>query len=52
MTREEMVELRRELFDRVKRMRHVGDYGVGAADNRDNAEAILKLLDHLLERMR
>lgn len=52
MKRDEVVELRKNLVARLDRMRHVGDYGAGAADIRDNAEAVLKLVDHLLERMR
>lgn len=52
MTRDEMVELRKETFERLMRMRHVGDYGAGASDNRENAEALVKLMDHFLERMR
>lgn len=52
MTKEEMLDLRKETVARVERMRHVGDYGAGAADIRNNAEAQLKLIDHLLERMR
>jgi hypothetical protein len=52
MTRQEMIELRKETFDRVERMRKIGDYGAGAADIRENAEVLLKLADHLLERMR
>ena len=52
MTRDEMVELRKLTFNRVKGLRHVGDYGAGAIDIRENAEALLKLMDHLLERMR
>lgn len=52
MTKEELVELRKETFHRVERMRKTGDYAAGASDIRDNAEALLKLADHLLERMR
>jgi len=52
MTRPEMVELRKATFERVERMRKTGDFAAGAADIRENAEALLKLMDHLLERMR
>jgi len=52
MTRPEMVELRKATFERIDRMRKTGDFAAGAADIRDNAEALLKLMDHLLERMR
>jgi hypothetical protein len=33
-------------------MRKIGDFAAGAADIRENAEVLLKLIDHLLERMR
>src|SRR5882762_378397 len=52
MTREEIIELRKATFDRVERMRKTGDYAAGASDIRENGEALLKLMDHLLERMR
>lgn len=52
MTREEMIELRKATFERVERLRVIGDYGAGAADIRENAETLLKITDHLLERMR
>ena len=52
MKRDEVVALRKELLARLERMRHVGDYGAGAEDIRETAEAVLKLVDHLLERMR
>lgn len=52
MTRQEMTELRKTLFERIERMRRTGDYAAGASDVRDNAEIELKLIDHLLERMR
>lgn len=52
MKRDEMLELRKVLFDRLKRMRHTGDYAAGAADIRENAETELKLIDHLLERLK
>lgn len=52
MSRDEMVQLRKATFERVERLRKTGDYGAGAADIRENAEVLLKLTDHLLERMR
>jgi hypothetical protein len=52
MTKEEMLELRKKTWKRLQEMRHVGDYGAGAQDNRENGEALLMLIDHLLERMR
>lgn len=52
MTREELVALRKEAHSRVERLRKVGDYGAGASDIRETAETQLKLIDHLLERMR
>lgn len=47
MTHEEIVELRKATLARVERMRKIGDYQAGAADIRENAEAILKLVLHL-----
>ena len=52
MTREEIIELRKATFARVERMCKTGDYAAGASDIRENGEALLKLMDHLLERMR
>ena len=52
MTKQEMLDLRAQVVERVERLRRIGDYGAGAADIRDNAESMLKLIDHLLERMR
>jgi hypothetical protein len=52
MTRDEIIELRKVTFARVERMRKTGDYAAGASDIRENGEALLKLMDHLLERMR
>ena len=52
MNRDELVELRKALFARLERMRHVGDYAAGAADVRETAETLLKMVDHWLERMR
>lgn len=52
MSREELVTLRKATYERVERMRKTGDYGAGASDIRENAEVLLKLTDHLLERMR
>ena len=52
MDKKEMLELRKTLVERVERLRKVGDWGAGASDIRDNSESLLKLTDHLLERMR
>lgn len=52
MTRAEMLELRKSAFERLERLRKVGDWGAGASDIRENAETQLKLIDHLLERLR
>jgi hypothetical protein len=52
MNRDELVELRKAYIARIERMRHVGDYGAGAADIRETSEVVLQVLDHLLERMR
>jgi len=52
MSREELVELRKVTFQRIERMRKIGDFAAGAADIRENGEVLMKLIDHLLERMR
>lgn len=51
MTKEELIELRRYTLHRVEVMRKVGDYGAGAADNRENGEALLQIVEHLIERL-
>lgn len=50
MNKDELIELRKKTFARVERMRKEGDYAAGAADNRENAEAILAMLDDTIER--
>jgi hypothetical protein len=50
--RDDLIDIRKQLFPRLERMRHLGDYGAGAADNRENAEILLRLIDHFLERTR
>ena len=52
MTRAEMLELRKTAVERLDRLRKVGDWGAGASDIRETAEVQVKLIDHLLERMR
>ena len=52
MKREELLDLRKATVERVDRLRKIGDYGAGAADIRENAETLLALIDHHLERMR
>lgn len=52
MIREELVEIRKATVARVERLRKIGDHSAEAPDVRANAEDILRLLDHLLERMR
>lgn len=52
MTRQEMIELRKELVEQADQLRKIGDYGAGASDIRALAERLLKITDHLLERMR
>lgn len=52
MTKDEMIELRKRTFARVERMRKVGDFAAGASDIRENAEALLAIIDHNLERMK
>lgn len=50
--REELLAARKAHFERLERMRAVGDYFAGAADIRNNAETILTVIDKLLERMK
>lgn len=52
MTRDEVLALRDDLQRRFAALKAVGDYGVGASDIRDNTEATLKVVQHLLDRMR
>jgi hypothetical protein len=52
MNRQELLKRRRELVEMTDRLRKLGDYGAGAADTRELAEALLQLVDHLLEGMR
>lgn len=52
MSRDEMLAMRKETIAQLEEMRRAGDYGAGAAWNRATAERQLKLIDHLLERMR
>ncbi len=50
--RDDMVALRNAFFERLEHMRRIGDYSAGAADIRETGEAIIKILDHILERMK
>jgi hypothetical protein len=50
--REDLIDIRKQLFPRLERMRHIGDYGAGAPDIRETAEVLLRIIDHLLERTR
>ena len=52
MTREELVEIRKESIKQLDEMRKAGDFGAGAAWNRATAERQLKIIDHLLEKAR
>lgn len=52
MSRDEMITLRKATFERVEKLRRLGDHSAEAPDVRENAEVLLKLTDHLLERMR
>lgn len=49
MNRNELLSLRKALWNRVDRLRKIGDHSAEAPDVRANAEAILLLLDHALE---
>jgi len=50
--RDDMVALRQAFYARLEKMRTVGDYSAGAADIRETAEAVLKLIDNALERIK
>jgi len=52
MNRDELLALRKEAFAQLEEQRKTGDYGAGAAWARATAERQLKIIDHLLERMR
>lgn len=52
MNRDELVTLRKEAFAQLEEQRKAGDYGAGAAWARATAERQLKIIDHILERMR
>lgn len=52
MNRDEVVERRKDVLKRAERQRNIGDYAAGAADIRENTEDILRLYDHILERMK
>ena len=52
MTKQEMLDFRKETYRRVVDLRLIGDHSAEAPDVRANAEGLLKLIDHLLERMR
>lgn len=50
MTREELVQLRKDVVLQVEKLRRLGDHSAEAPDIRANSEAILKLVDHVLAR--
>jgi len=50
--RDDMLAERKTFYERLEKMRAIGDYSAGAADIRESAELILKLVDHVLERMK
>jgi hypothetical protein len=52
MTKQEIMELRKATYQRVAQLRLIGDHSAEAPDVRKNAECLLQLIDHLLERMR
>lgn len=52
MSRDELIAMRKEAIKQIDEMRKAGDFGAGAAWNRATAERQLKIIDHLLERMR
>lgn len=52
MTRHELIELRKDAVKQLEAQRTAGDFAAGADWNRATAERQLKIIDHLLERMR
>lgn len=50
--RDNLVEIREAVFRDLAEMRRLGDYGAGASHIREMGEALLKLLDLMLERAR
>jgi hypothetical protein len=50
--RDDMLALRKAFYERLEKMRAIGDYSAGAADIRETAELLLKVVDHVLERMK
>lgn len=52
MTKDELVELRKVTVARVEKLRRLGDHSAEAPDIRANAEAILLLIEDILERKR
>ena len=52
MSRDEMIAMRKEAIKDLTEMRQAGDFAAGAAWNRATTERQLKIIDHLLERMR
>lgn len=52
MNKDELIELRTITVARVERLRRTGDHSAEAPDVRANAEAILLLIEDMLERKR
>lgn len=52
MTRDEVLQLRNQLQALIDQLRRLGDYDASARSIRETAEAVLKLTQHLLDRMR
>jgi hypothetical protein len=50
--RDELLVMRKVLFERLEKLRKIGDYSAGAADIREIGEALLKLTDNILERIK
>lgn len=48
----QLLELRKETFARVEKLRRLGDHSAEAPDIRANTEAILVLIEDTLERKR
>lgn len=52
VNRDELVAMRKDAFDQLQEQRKAGDYGAGASWARATAERQLKIIDHLLEKLR
>lgn len=52
MTRDELLKLRKDLFEKHEALQRLGDFDANAANVRMLMATNLKLVDHLLEKSR